>query len=597
MVVVGGGTGGAPAAIAAARAGARVLLLESTHDLGGVGTLGCINHYYFGNREGFTAEVTRGLRELGGRNPSFDPSRWNSAHKAEWLRREIVGAGGEIWLGCHVSGARMMGQRVAGVIANTPWGRGVVRAAMVVDATGNADVAAAAGAACVTVSDDDLAIQGSGLPSRPFLPDYHNTDYTFIEDGDYVDTTCAFVMARRLFRDEFEIAPIPGTRERRQIVGDVTITPLDVFTGHTWADSICLSRSNFDSHGFTVHPLFFVLPPDHGVLDAWLPLRALLPKGVSALLVTGLAISGQRDVMPVYRMQADVQNHAYAAGLAAVMALARKNEVRRIDVRTLQRRLVTLGILPQTALLHRDALPAVRPVLQSAANGSLDVHAELAALMATPIPSRLLLRQRLSVERAPAARAACARLLATIGDSSGAALLIEILRAAGGWDEGWNYTGMGQFGRSLSPLDDVIMALAVARVGEAKGAVLDLMRQLGSAPALSHVRAVAVYCETFPDGEFAALLADLLRQPGIAGHAWCGLDEALAALPAGGVDTAARNAALRELYLARALWRCGDRQELAAGILERYSRDVRGHFARHARMLMRSRGTPRHAPG
>jgi hypothetical protein len=541
--------------------------------------------------------VTNGLRDLGGRDPAFDRSRWNSAHKSEWLRRQILAAGGEIWLGAHVSGARMTGQRVSGVIANTPWGRGVVRAGMVIDATGNADVAAAAGADCVTVSDRDLAVQGSGLPSRPFLPDYHNTDFDFIEDGDYADTTRAFVMARRLFRDDFEIAPIPDTRERRQIVGDVTIAPLDVFTGRTWADAVCLSRSNFDSHGFTVHPLFFVLPPDHTALDAWLPLRALLPKGVSGLLVTGLAISGERDVMPVYRMQADVQNHAYAAGLAAVMALARKGEARRIDVRVLQRQLVALGILPQTALLHRDATPAARPVLQSAATGSLDVHAELAALMATPVPSRLLLRQRLSVERVPAARAACARLLAVIGDASGAAVLMDILRGADGWDEGWNYTGMGQFGRSLSPLDDCIMALAVARVGEAKSLVLDLMRLLGPAPALSHVRAAAVYCETFPDGEFAAVLADLLRQPGIAGHAWTSLGDALAHMPASSVDTAERNVALRELYLARALWRCGDRQELAAGILERYSRDIRGHFARHARLLLKSRGAARHAPG
>jgi hypothetical protein len=318
---------------------------------------------------------------------------------------------------------------------------------------------------------------------------------------------------------------------------------------------------------------------------------------VTGLLVTGLAISGERDVMPVYRMQADVQNHAYAAGLAAGMALARKGEARRIDVRALQRRLVALGILPQTAQLHRDTTPTARPVLQSAASGSLEIHAELAALMATPVPSRLLLRQRLSVERAPAARAACARLLAVIGDASGAAVLLDILRGAGGWDEGWNYTGMGQFGRSLSPLDDCIMVLAVARVGEAKSAVLELTRSLGADPALSHVRAVSVYCETFPDGEFASVLADLLRHPGIAGHAWTSLNDALANMPSSPVDTRARNVALRELYLARALWRCGDRQELAAGILERYARDIRGHFARHARMLLKSRGPARHAPG
>ncbi len=49
VVVAGGGTGGAPAAIAAARAGARVLVLESLAALGGVGTIGCVSAYYHAN--------------------------------------------------------------------------------------------------------------------------------------------------------------------------------------------------------------------------------------------------------------------------------------------------------------------------------------------------------------------------------------------------------------------------------------------------------------------------------------------------------------------------------------------------------------------
>jgi ribulose 1,5-bisphosphate synthetase/thiazole synthase len=586
VVVAGGGTGGAPAAIAAAREGARVLVLEAQHDLGGVGTLGCISVYYHGYRGGFNEEIARGLRELGGDDPGFRPDRWNFLHKAEWLRREIAAAGGEVWFGSHVSGVRQAGQRVCGLIVNTPWGRGLVRAEVVVDATGNADVAAAAGASCVMAGDHDLALQGSGLPSRPFLPECHNTDYTFIEDGDIVDTTRAFVAARRLFRDGFDVAPIPDTRERRQIVGDVTVTPLDIHVGRTWGDTICLSRSNFDSHGFTVHPLFIVLPPDRESVDAWLPLRALLPRGVTGVLVTGLGLSGHRDAMPVLRMQPDIQNHAYAAGLAAVPALARKGEVRRIDVRDLQRRLVRRGILPQVVLLHRDAPPLPRPILQSAARGPLDIHAEVAALMSVPEPSRLLLRQRLAEEGDAGRRAACARLLAAMGDASGASVLLAMLRAASGWDEGWNYTGMGQFGRSLSPLDECILALAQARVGEAKGVVLEKARALGEDPALSHVRAVAVYCETFPDAECAAVLAELLSRPGMAGHARVTPAEELADVPSGATDTAVRNRVLRELYLARALWRCGDRGNLAAGILGRYARDVRAHFARHARAVL-----------
>ncbi len=585
VVVVGGGTGGAPAALAAARTGARVLLLESLAGLGGVGTQGFISIYYHGYREGFTAEVTAGLRELWGDAPDFQAHRWNSEHKAEWLRREIRRAGGQIWFGAHVSGAHLTGTRVDGVVVNTACGRGLVRAGMVIDATGNADVAAAAGADCRIVSSDELAIQGSGLPPRPFLPAYHNTDYTFIDDTDPVDLTRAFVVARRKFADAFDLGQLPDTRERRQIVGDVTLSPLDVYTGRPWSDAICLSRSNFDSHGFTLHPLFVVLPPDRVSLDAWLPLRALLPKGFSGLLVTGLALSGHRDVMPVFRMQPDIQNHAYAAGLAAVMALACKGEARRIDIRMLQRRLVAKDILPQFALLLRDAPAASRTVLLGAAKGELDVHAELAVLMSSPDTARLMLRQRLADERDPVPRLACARLLAAMGDATGVALLTEHVRSSA-WDTGWNYTGMGQFGRSLSPLDDAIVALAYARAREGKAAVLARLLELGPASEFSHVRAVALYCETFGDVDFAAPLAALLRQPGVGGHACTRLPDELSRIPASAVDTTTRNAALRELYLARALLRCGDPEGVARETLGRYVDDLRGHFARHARAVL-----------
>ena len=585
VVVAGGGTGGAPAALAAARTGARVLLLETLHGLGGVGTLGCISVYYHGYREGFTAEVTQGLRQLSGEE-GFRAERWNPLHKAEWFRREIRQAGGHIWFGALVSGAVVAGRRVCGVVVNTPWGRGVVRAGAVVDATGNADVAAAAGAACRIVSDSDLAIQGTGLPSLPIRPACHNTDYTFVEDDDVADSTRAFVVARRKFAGGFDLAQIVDSRERRQIVGDVTVTPLDVYTGRTWRDTVCLSRSNFDSHGFTVHPIFIIEPPDRTSLDAWLPLRALLPKGLDGILVTGLALSGQRDVMPVLRMQADIQNHAYAAGLAARLAAQRGDgDARAIDVRALQRRLADLEIVPAFVLLHEDSRVPAAAVARAAAQSELRTHAEVAALLAHPATALPLLRARLAQEPDPARRLQCAKLLALLGDTAGMQTLIDAV-AVPVWDTGWNYTGMGQFGRSLSPLDDCIVCLGRLRAGAARTAVLKKAVTLDATQGFSHFRAVALYCEAVPDEACARALADLLAKPGIAGHAWTKLEDELADIPQSPVDTRTRNEALREIYLARALYRCGDCDGLAARILAEYSRDIRGHFARHAATVL-----------
>lgn len=591
VVVAGGGTGGAPAAIAAARSGGRALVLETLHGLGGVGTLGCISSYYYGYRGGFTEEVTQGLRAMAG-NAAFNSAHWNAEHKAEWFRREIRRAGGRIWYGSLVSGAVMSGKRVCGVVVNTPYGRGIVRAGAVIDATGNADVAAAAGSACRTMSDSDLAAQGSGLPPRPFSPVTLNTDYTFIEDSDPVDTTRAFIVARRKFKEAFDLAQICDTRERRQIVGDVTVSPLDLYTGRTWRDTICLSRSNFDSHGFTVHPLFLVQPPDSADLDAWLPLRALLPRGLDGLLVTGLALSGHRDVMPVLRMQADIQNHAYAAGLAAAAA-ARVGDgnIRGLDVKALQRRLADKGIIPQEVLLHRDRPRLGGEVVKMAIAGELQAHSELAAAMLRPDAAIPALRARLAVEPDGARRTACAKLLAVLGDTSGEAALIETVASAD-WDTGWNYTGMGQFGRSLSPLDDCIVCLGLLRSTAARDAVLAKAGSLDAGQAFSHFRAVALYAEAVGDASFATVLAGVLGKPGIAGHAWTRLADELADIPASRTDTRTRNEALRELYVARALFRCGDHDGVAARTLAAYQRDLRGHFARHAAAVLRSKVAP-----
>jgi hypothetical protein len=53
------------------------------------------------------------------------------------------------------------------------------------------------------------------------------------------------------------------------------------------------------------------------------------------------------------------------------------------------------------------------------------------------------------------------------------------------------------------------------------------------------------------------------------------------------VDTLTRNFSLRELVLARALYRCGDFKDIGKNILTEYTHDLRGHYARHAREVLK----------
>ncbi|MBN2451154.1 MAG: FAD-dependent oxidoreductase, partial [Lentisphaeria bacterium] len=276
VVVVGGGTGGAPAGIGAGRHGARTLLVEYQYALGGVGTLGMITKYYHGHRDGFTAEADAGVRNLG--------SRVYWIGKAEYWRRANREAGTEIWTGALACGAFVAGAKVRGVVVATPFGRGVVLAGTVVDATGNSDVAAAAGARTSYTGAEHIAVQGTGLPPIKLGADYTNTDYMFADDTDVVDFWHQFVCAREKFRGAYDLGQLVDTRERRRIVGDVTISPMDMILGRTWPDTVSMHKSNFDSHGFTVHPIFLLEPPDRAGMTVYVPLRALVPTGLEGIL-------------------------------------------------------------------------------------------------------------------------------------------------------------------------------------------------------------------------------------------------------------------------------------------------------------------------
>lgn len=590
VVVVGGGTGGAPAGIGAGRAGAKTLVLEYLHGLGGVGTMGMISKYYHGYRGGFTAEVDKGVAALGATNGIIG--------KIEWWRQANRKVGTEIWFGVLGCGAVVEGGMVKGVVVATPEGRGVVLAKTVIDASGNADVAAAAGAPCEYTAGDEVGVQGAGLPPWGLGAEYTNTDWTFADDTDVVDFWHHFILAKQKFPTAYDLGQLVDTRERRRIVGEVTVSPMDIILGRTWSDSLVLSKSNFDSHGFTVHPVFVAMPPDRQGLSVFVPLRALLPKGLDGILVTGLGVSAHRDAIPVIRMQPDVQNQGYACGRAAAMVARSAATIRQVDVKTLQKHLVEIGCLPESVLSDGDRLPLSREKLAQAVaevarpiaktnevDGVIQNREALAMLFAQPQDSIPLLEQAYA-KAAGEARLACAHILANLGSKAGADALVERIQAAKTFDKGWNYTGMGQFGRSLSELDSYLVALGRTRDPRALEVVLEKLKQLDATKEFSHHRACAVALETLGDPRAARPLAELLRKPGMSGYATPTLEEAKRRLLPSSTDNKQRNESLRELVLARALYRCGDHEGVGERILQAYVQDLRGHYSRHAQAVL-----------
>ena len=160
VMVCGGGLGGVAAAIAAARSGARTLLIERNTYLGGVATAGMccsiFNCYFTGgsNRRlatgGIAVEVADRLAQAEGYGDTWRKHKGHIIYDIEngkrVLQEMVLEAGAKILLHSWVSDIQMEGNLLQGVVVQGKSGKSMIQARTVVDATGDADIAALAGA-------------------------------------------------------------------------------------------------------------------------------------------------------------------------------------------------------------------------------------------------------------------------------------------------------------------------------------------------------------------------------------------------------------------------------------------------------------------
>ena len=179
VVVAGGGIAGIAAALAAARNGADVLLIEAEYALGGLATLGLIT-MYLPLCDGCGHQVSFGIAEEllrlsvkhghegvypaawleGGSDEEKIKTRFRADYNGPLFcieaERLLLEAGVRILYGTRVCRAVTDGDRITALVVENKSGRYALTVKSVIDATGDADIAESAGAGTVRFGGGNL---------------------------------------------------------------------------------------------------------------------------------------------------------------------------------------------------------------------------------------------------------------------------------------------------------------------------------------------------------------------------------------------------------------------------------------------------------
>jgi hypothetical protein len=403
VIVVGGGTAGVAAAVAAGRNGVNVLLIERYGFLGGSMTAGLVNpfmRFHAGKDQiirGIFQEMIDRLRDMSGydeKTQAFDVEAMKLV-----TDQMVKEAGVDLLLHTCVISALVEGNVIRGVEAYNVSGRQVILGKVMVDATGDGDVAAMAGAPYEKGRREDGLTQpmtlnfrmggvdvermptrdeinrlyrdskGRGEVTIPredvlWFPTtrkgeiHFNTTRIIRVDGTKAeDLTRAEVEGRRQMAEmaKFLKEKVPGfegaylsssgteigIRESRRIIGEYVITGDDIVEARKFEDVIARGSYPIDIHNPTGEGTVNPPMPPGASYDR--PYRAVVPKDIENLLVAGRCISSTHEGQSAIRVIPIAVAVGQAVGVAAALSAMSNIVPRRLDVSSLQRTLRDQG--------------------------------------------------------------------------------------------------------------------------------------------------------------------------------------------------------------------------------------------------------------
>ena len=413
VIVVGSGSAGASAAIAAARCGANTILVERFGFMGGTSTQVLDTFYGFYTPGSVAYKVVGGIPD--------DVVRQLKHYDAAFERPNTYGAGTGVTYDPYTlqivweqlalkAGVRLLyhsfctdvirdDNRITGVIVNGKRGLMTLSARVVIDCSGDADVAHQAGAPYERAGDIDPAqtltttfrmihvdvpraqafgkkamwqkMDEASATGKYDLPRKEGSWHITTQEGvihtimtrvadvdatDPVQLTLAEIEGRRqtleytrFLKDyvpgyekaqlSWMSAPI-GVRETRRIYGRYRLTREDCLSARKFPDAVAACGAPLEDHHAS-SDTHWVYLPDGMTYDV--PYQTLLPQEINGLLVAGRCFSATHDAHASCRSMAQMMALGQAAGVAA--ALSVKDDVfpHELAVAKLQEKLRQMG--------------------------------------------------------------------------------------------------------------------------------------------------------------------------------------------------------------------------------------------------------------
>ncbi|MEH2488829.1 glycine/D-amino acid oxidase-like deaminating enzyme [Bradyrhizobium sp. AZCC 2230] len=378
VCVVGAGAAGIAAAIEASRLGLRVCLLDALPEIGGQsvnGLIGTFCGFYstgtapyqltYGFADEMLCELRRrnALAHRSGRNSLvalYDETELAAVY-AQFLRE----AGVDVILGAVIQSVSRGADRIERLLAHTRYGAVEVAAQTFIDASGDAVVAAFAGArlqvADVPVYGTSMfAIEGVGQPVPPrteiiarlseraegyglrrkdgFVFAFPGRDVCLVNLNHYQTPLDAVAMtargldargdidrALRFLAEEFPAAfgkarirsvGQPGVRQTRGVVGRRTLRTADVRKGTRADDAIARSAWPIEFHGSEEGVYWEELPAGH---LTWIPLSCMIAADLRNLIAAGRCVDAEPFALAAIRVIGPCMAMGAAAAAAALL--------------------------------------------------------------------------------------------------------------------------------------------------------------------------------------------------------------------------------------------------------------------------------------